>query len=235
MRPLIVQTGTPAATLLAQRGDYAQLFADGFGWPRARFAVLDAHAGAALPEATSVEGILVTGSPLSVHDRPAWSVRLGEWLVEAVQAGVPVLGICYGHQLLGDALGGAVGPNPAGREIGVLEVEVEPDPLFAGLPARFPVVLTHSDAVNAAPRGVRVLASTPQTPVQAMAIGPRCRTLQWHPEFDAPAIRQIIRDRAAALDQERGEGAAAALEASIVGVHTGPVILRNFLENFLLA
>ena len=170
-----------------------------------------------------------------MHDRPAWSVALGHWLVAAAEAGVPVLGICYGHQLLGDTLpGGQVGPNPRGREIGVLEVEVAEDPLFAGLPPRFPVVLTHSDAVNVAPEGVRVLGATPQTPVQAMAFGPRCRTLQWHPEFDAPAIRHIIGERAEAIDAERGPGAAAALAAGVVGVHTGPVILRNFLENFLL-
>lgn len=233
MRPIIMKTGTPGEGLRALRGGYEQWFADGFGWPLHRFEIIDATQGLPLPDPRGVDGIIVTGSPLTVHDHLPWSVRLGQWLVGAVAAGVPVLGVCYGHQLIGDALGGQVGRNPRGREIGVVEVEVEDDPLFAGLPSRFPVVITHSDAVNTPPAGVRVLARNAQTPVQAMAVGPRCRTVQWHPEFDAHIIRHIITERAAQIDAETEPGRAAALHAAVVGVHTGPVILRNFLENFL--
>ncbi len=235
MRPIIMKTGSTSEGLRAIRGDYDRWFADGFGWPLSRFEVIEATESPPLPDPRGVDGVIVTGSPLTVHDHLPWSVRLGDWLVAAVEAGVPVLGVCYGHQLIGDALGGQVGRNPQGREIGVVEVEVEHDPLFAGLPSRFPVVITHSDAVNAPPAGVRVLARNAHTPVQAMAVGARCRTVQWHPEFDAHIIRHIISERAALIDAEVGAGRAAALYEAVVGVHTGPVILRNFLENFLLA
>jgi len=233
MRPLIIKPGTASEGLRAQRQDYDRFFADGLGWPMSRFEVLDATTDPTFPDPRGVDGVFITGSPMSVHDHHPWSVRLGEWLAAAIEAGVPVLGVCYGHQLVGDIFGGEVGLNPRGREIGVIEVEVVEDPLFAGLPPRFPVFLTHCDAVNVAPPNARVLGRTTQTPVAAMAIGPRCRTLQWHPEFDAHILRHIIRERTPLIDAEREPGAAARILEGVVGLHTGPIILRNFVEHYL--
>lgn len=233
MRLTILKTGRPSDALRATRGEYHHYFADAFGWPLSRFDVLDATAGDPLPAPDTLRGLVITGSPQSVHDRHPWSVRAGAWMLEVIRAGVPVLGVCYGHQLLGDVLGAAVGPNPAGREIGVVEVELDDDPLFEGLPRRMPTLITHCDAVNTAPPGAEVIARTAMTPVAALRMGPRCRTIQWHPEFDAHILRTIVQERAALIDAESGPGAAQRVLDGIVGIHSGPILLRNFVRHFL--
>src|SRR5262245_61079370 len=90
--------------------------------------------GDPLPAPESPAGVVVTGSSAMVSHREPWSELTAEWLARAVELGTPVLGICYGHQLLAHALGGAVGRNPRGREIGTVEVRSllpgQQDPLF---------------------------------------------------------------------------------------------------------
>src|SRR3546814_4405831 len=84
-----------------------------------------------------------------VTERRDWSEATAAWLREAAHAGVPVFGICYGHQLLAHALGGEVGDNPNGRKMGTVAVDLLPaaadDPLFAGLPDRFLAQATRSE------------------------------------------------------------------------------------------
>ncbi len=233
MRPILLKTGSTFPELSARKGDFEDWFARGLGWPLSRLHVVDVVTGGTLPDPANADPVLVTGSSAHVHDHDAWSVRTGEWLAAAARAGVPILGVCYGHQLLADALGGDVGPNPKGREIGVCEVEVVlADPLFEGLPSRFPVIQTHSDAVNAPPAGADVLARNANSSAQAMRFG-AARTTQWHPEFDADAIRHYISARAEVIDAESGAGTAARLLGRVVEVDTGPVILRNFFERCL--
>lgn len=232
MRLTILKTGRPSDALCASRGEYAQWFADALGWPLSRLDIIDATAHAPFPEFDRISGLLITGSPHSVHLRPDWSVRAGEWMLDAVRAGVPTLGVCYGHQLLGDALGAEVGLNPAGREIGVVDIEIDDDPLFDGLPRTIPALITHSDAVNSVPEGTTVIARTPMTPISALRMGPHCRTIQWHPEFDAHILRTIVRERAGVIDAETGPGSAQRVLDGLVGVHTGPIIMRNFVRHF---
>lgn len=235
MRLTILKTGRPSDALCAARGEYNQWFADALGWPVGRLDVVDATAHAPFPEFARISGLIITGSPMSVHDRPDWSVRAGEWMLAAVRAGVPTLGVCYGHQLLGDALGADVGRNPAGREIGVVDVELDDDPLFEGLPRTIQALTTHSDTVNSVPPGATTIARNAMTPISALRLGDHCRTVQWHPEFDAHILRTIVRERASAIDAETGAGSAQRVLDGLVGVHSGPVIMRNFVRHFARA
>ena len=224
---LAKKTTFPA--LRAQAGGFEDWFARAARMPRADFEVVDAVSDECLPDPTGVDPVMVTGSPHSVHDRAPWSVRTGAWLRRVVEAEIPVLGVCYGHQLLADVLGGEVGPNPNGREVGVCEVEVVPDPLFAGLPRRFSVYQTHTDAVNRAPPGATVLAGNAQTPIQAMRYG-SAWTVQWHPEFNVHIIRAYLEARADLIDAELGPGTAERLRDEATELHSGPRIFANFLE-----
>jgi GMP synthase (glutamine-hydrolysing) len=146
-----------------------------------------------------------------VSAREPWSERSAGWLREAVAAGTPVLGICYGHQLLAHALGGRVGPNPRGREIGTIELRLDPaarsDPLLGALPARCRAQATHVESVLELPPGARALASSPGDPVQAFAAGPAAWGVQFHPEFDAEVMRAYLEERRELL---AGEGIDAA-------------------------
>ncbi len=234
MRIAVLQCGHPQPGLLRARGPYARWIAERIGRTLAEVEILDAVGGAALPPASGIDALFVTGSPLSVRDHAPWSVAATAWLAAAVKAGVPTLAICYGHQMLGEALGGEVALNPAGREIGVVEIErLADDPLFEGLPTRFPAIITHSDAVTVDPPGVAVLARSARCANQAMNLGPRARSIQWHPEMDAEIIRAIIRGRADAIDAESGPGSAERFAEASWDVPSGPIIFENFMRHFV--
>jgi len=141
-----------------------------------------------------------------------------------------VLGICYGHQLLAHALGGRVGVNPRGREIGTVLVEALPaarsDALMGELPARFAMQATHVESVLELPAGSTLLAASSGDPHQAFCAIPRVWGVQFHPEFDADVIHGYLGARREVL---RAEGRDP--EALLAGVREsdhGPRLLRRF-------
>jgi GMP synthase (glutamine-hydrolysing) len=174
--------------------------------------VASVHLGDPLPTFDAVGGVVITGSPAMVSERAEWSERAAAWLADVVrQDAFPVLGLCYGHQLLAHALGGLVGPNPLGREMGTLEVTFSspPDetgtkgalaPLFA--PGDFFGHYSHVEAVLRPPPGARVLARTRLDPHSAIAYGPRQWGVQFHPEFDRAIMCRYIEARREVLISE---------------------------------
>ncbi len=227
---LVVRTGSPIEPIRSAGGEYDD-------WFRRRMSNFDIDPVTwdamhdAAPPAGPWAAVVITGSAASVHDREPWSERCGIWCAQQVLDGVPVFGVCYGHQLLAHALGGRTGVNPGGAEYGVFDVEVlHDDPLFTGLGESFPVYQLHFDAVLEMPEGARSLARSGRTAVQAMAIGPRTRTVQWHPEFDIAYVDFAIRRRAAQLEARESGGAARALE-TIRAVPVAAQALHNFLEH----
>lgn len=237
-RPIILKMGQTTGLLRARHGDYAAWFAQAAGRPLGDFYVLDAmDPQVVYPDPAQVDGVIISGSAAHVHELEPWSVRAGDWARQVVEAGAPTLGVCYGHQLLGHHFGGAVGPSPNGREMGVYEVTLTPegqaDPLFEGLPSPLAVSLTHKDAVNGLPEGWVLLAHNAHTPVQAMAYGPSCRAVQFHPEFEVEYLAELMRDRSAAIDTEFGAGTAARWLAQMPSSHQGRPVLRNFLGHWL--
>jgi GMP synthase (glutamine-hydrolysing) len=123
-------------------------------------------------------GIILSGGPASVYDQGAPS--LPDWVLTC---GLPVLGICYGLQLIVQALGGAV-EAAARREYGQASVNVDdPDQIFSGLPLNLSVWMSHGDRVTRLPEGFRVLAHSGNSPVAAIGDEKRgVYGLQFHPE-----------------------------------------------------
>lgn len=173
-----------------------------------------------LPQPGDLAGLVVLGGPQCADDDTAHPGLAAErrLLADAVDAGVPVLGVCLGMQLLGVALGAPLHPG-ATREIGFGEVELTPpartDPVLGPLTAvgiRPTVLHWHSDAVDL-PAGATLLASTARTPVQAFRAG-TALGVQFHPEMDARLLARWLTtpQMRAAIDPEEalsiaGEGA----------------------------
>jgi len=199
-RPLLIlKTGDTFAHLSAQTGgDFEHWVRAGLERGEALLPVqtIDARHGAPLPAPHTVAGAVVTGSHAMVSDREPWSEALGGWLADAVRQQTPVLGICYGHQLLAQALGGEVGYHPGGLEIGTVEVEptahAAADALLGGLPARFAAQVVHHQSVRTLPPGAVPLARNAHEPHQAYRAGPCAWGVQFHPEFSADAMRGYI-------------------------------------------
>ncbi len=226
---LIVKTGSTMPELARARGDYEDWIAEGIGGG-AR--VCDVVAGEALPEPGAVAAAVVTGSSAMVTDRAPWSVRTGTWLAEVARRGRPVLAICYGHQLLADTLGGEVGPNASGREIGQVEVtlteEGARDALLGGLPRTLAMSSSHRQAVRRLPEGAVLLARGAAEIHQAYRLGERAWAVQFHPEWDHEVMRAYLEARAETL-REEGLDPDALLAANTPSDH-GARLLARFGE-----
>ena len=137
-------------------------------------------------------GLILSGSPASVYDRE--SPRPATRLLESVNC--PVLGICYGLQVLAADLGGEVRPSQR-REYGYARLKVLDDtsPLFAGLPAEMDVWMSHGDHVTTAPPGFKVTARTGEALNALEDLSGRIYGLQFHPEVaHTPLGSQILRN-----------------------------------------
>jgi GMP synthase (glutamine-hydrolysing) len=202
---LIIETGRPLPAL-RRLGRFPHWIRVAAGLRAEHVAVCEPAAGDTLPHHDLPAAVLVTGSGAMVTERHDWSVTSADWLRTAVDRGIPVLGVCYGHQLLADALGGTVGANPNGREMGTVEVEALPtaadDPLFTALPARFAAQATHLQTVQQPPPGAVVLARSKLDGCQAFRFGCHAWGVQFHPEFSTGMMRGYIRARAEPLQAE---------------------------------
>jgi GMP synthase (glutamine-hydrolysing) len=166
-------------------------------------------AGQPLPGHDEVAGAVFMGGPMNVDEVERFPALAAEreWLADAAERGMPVLGICLGAQLLARALGAEVWPGE-GPEIGFAPVEVtDPgDPLLGGLAPRSEVLHWHGDRFDL-PEGARHLASSERTPCQAFRAGNAWGVL-FHPEADLAlveawlAVPEMIDEAVAALGEE---------------------------------
>jgi GMP synthase (glutamine-hydrolysing) len=206
IRPiLILKTGTAVDSVREALGDFEDWFKSALG-ERFPVTVLDCTLNKMPGDDESFSAIIVTGSAAMVSHREPWSETTGAWLKAAVEAGVPTLAVCYGHQLLAQAMGGTVGPNPNGRQIGTSLVRLTPgaseDLLFSGLPMQFCVQASHVESVLELPDSAVRLAHNEFDPNYAYRIAEKAWGIQFHPEFSAQATRGYIEARRAALTAE---------------------------------
>lgn len=201
---LVLETGEPVPGL-RRHGGFAHWIRVAAGLARNGVVAIDVRDHPP-PSREGFAGAIVTGSAAMVSDRHAWSERAAGWLREAAHAGLPLLGICYGHQLLAHALGGEVGDNPAGREMGTVEVALHPgaahDPLFATLPGSFAAQASHLQTVLHPPPQAVVLARSQRDDCQAFRWGQAAWGVQFHPEFSAGHMHGYVQARREALRAE---------------------------------
>jgi GMP synthase (glutamine-hydrolysing) len=134
------------------------------------------------PDAPDLDGVVISGSQTAVYEDRPWIRDVEAWVRAAGEVGVPVLGICWGHQLIARALGGEVDPMDR-YELGYERVyRLTDDPLFAGIGESFVAFETHSDEVTRLPTEATVLAEN-ETSIQAFRIGDAWG-VQFHPEYD---------------------------------------------------
>lgn len=221
---LIVVTGEPIPAVREVHGTFSQHVRAtvATAWP-GPWLTVDAHREA-LPALDQVAAVVVTGSHDSVTELAPWMRATGDWLRQAVGLGKPVLGLCFGHQLLGHALGGEIRRLAGGPEHGTVSLDlVSTDDLIGPASATAPRVnMLHEDSVSRLPPGATVLARTAREPHAALRFGPRAWGVQFHPEFD----RNIVRSYLAALP-----GAGRDREALLAAVSDTPWsanLLRRF-------
>lgn len=197
---------------------------------RWRFERFDTMRGAYPADYDAYDAVLLTGSRADAFSDAPWVRRLRDEVHALLRTGKPLLGICFGHQLIGLCLGAEVGRAPNGWGMGRMGYEwVGPEPLAAGRPdATLALLASHQDQVLTLPEGATLLARSDFCPVAAYRVEDRVLCVQPHPEF--------VEDYSAYLLEKRrelvGEAVHAAARAELSRPHDGLVFAR-FMQAFV--
>jgi GMP synthase (glutamine-hydrolysing) len=230
VRPLqILLTGDPVPSAQAQVGGFDAMFQRALrGVWDGPYEVLDLRTVEQLPEPGAAHAVIVSGSPHFVSEQLPWMLKGCDYMLALQAAGTPVLGVCFGHQLLAAALGGRVERNPRGREIGTVSAEVlRPNPLLLGGDL-LRVNASHLDSIVELPPGASVCARTALDPNTLVHFGGAIWGVQFHPEFDAETVRCYLNERRERLLAE-GLDADALLQQAHAAPE-GNAVLTNFVR-----
>lgn len=199
MRIGILETGEVAEELRARHGDYPAMFRQLLSAvdPALEFATVRVVAGEMPVAPGQADAWLVTGSRHGVYDDLPWIAPLKAFLRDCVARHVPVVGICFGHQILAEALGGRAAKSDRGWGLGVQEYDFVARPgWMADAPAHFAMRALHQDQVVAPPEGATVLAKSRFCDYAALAYGdpeaPDAISLQPHPEFGPDFMAELL-------------------------------------------
>jgi GMP synthase (glutamine-hydrolysing) len=198
-RVSILKAGSTHAEIAGEHGDFEDWVATGLGLTRSSVEVIDLQRDGRL-DGRIADAIVITGAHEHVTDGQPWVRTTAVWIHQMISKNVPVLGICYGHQLLAHSLGGKVDFHPGGREVGTVPVrllpEAEDDPLLGTLPSVFRAHCSHAQSVLELPEGALRLATSEFEATQAFRFGSSVWGVQFHPEFtEAVMVRYIERQR----------------------------------------
>ena len=194
--------------------------------------IVDVYSGSPLPGLDGISGVIISGSHAMVTEHHDWSERTVEWLVEAALKQIPILGICYGHQLLAYALGGEVGDNPNGCEFGTVEVNLNEnargDKLLGGFSTPMLAHMSHTQSVLRLPDNTTLLASSDMDKNQAFVFENFAWGVQFHPEFDKEIVVEYINQHRQVLLRENKNPDR--IIERVFNTHHGSKILKRFVE-----
>ena len=192
----ILETGVPSQETIQRHGNFPAMFRHYFrSAPNLAFTDFAISSGATFPDPHSLDAWLITGSPAGVYESHSWIPPLENFIRNAYALKRPILGICFGHQAMIQALGGKVEKSDRGRGVGIHRYDVTPEGknIFAGLD-ELRIVAAHQDQAVSLPPDTRVLAQSAFCPYAALAYGDRGLSLQPHPEFTVPIGLEITKE-----------------------------------------
>ena len=183
----ILQTGLAPDALQETNGDYPDMFArllDGHGFTFRTWKVVEGEFPASVHDA---DGWLITGSRHGVYEDHAWIPPLEDFIRQSFAEHVPVVGICFGHQIVAQAMGGKVEKFAGGWSVGATDYD------FDGTPMRMNA--WHQDQVTVAPPSARVIGSNDFCAHAALLYDDRALTVQAHPEFRPEFVDGLMKTR----------------------------------------
>lgn len=234
MKLTIIETGQAPVAIRDRFPDYPEMF-------RRMFAGVDAAItcetvsiarGEALPDPATLEAVLYTGSPAGVYDPLPWIAPLAEFIRGAAAARTPQVGICFGHQIMGEALGGKVVKSDKGWGVGrhTYEIVQCPDWSTTPCPPSLSVSVSHQDQVVVLPPAASVIAQSDFTPYAGLDyLDFPAISFQCHPEFEPDFTAALYTARRGATLTEAEADAAV---ASLAGV-CDRRLLAGWIASFL--
>jgi len=185
----ILQAGLCPPDLVEEHGEYDEVFArflDGFGFEFEGYRVVEGIFPASV---NAADGWLVTGSKYGTYEDHAWIAPLEDFLRDAYDQSVPIVGICFGHQILAQALGGKVEKFTGGWSVGKQQYQ------FDDIEGDVDLMAWHQDQVTELPRDARVIGSSSFCRYAALAYGNKALSVQPHPEFGKGFIAALFDER----------------------------------------
>lgn len=182
-----------------------------------------------LPVGTDFDGVVISGSRSSVYDDDPWIADTLEWVRGAIDAGLPCLGVCWGHQLLAEAIGGEVASRGE-YELGYRTIEQTGESaLFEGIDRTFTSFESHSDEVVDLPDDVRITAENDAS-IQGFE-QQNVYAVQFHPEFDPETARKATEGKDEELPAERIEAVLEGItDESYASSRQSELVFENFLR-----
>lgn len=232
MKFSVLKAGRATRAARERIGDTDRMFIDLLSRPGDSWETHDVEHGIFPDDVKEYKGFVITGGRASAYDKDGWVARLLDTVREAHAHRIPMLGVCLGHQVVAKALGGEVGVNPLGWDIGLTDVQLTPEgERLAGLmdaPRPLSILETHQDIITALPPGAVHLAYSGKTRYEMFHVGSKVFCMQGHPEMDNGEVRDIISIR-------RDDLPADVVESGLRSLAGEPhrEFLRSFLQGFL--
>jgi GMP synthase-like glutamine amidotransferase len=215
MRITIIETGRAPGRLSEDYPRYPQMFeallsAADAGLSFETVALVD---GQALPDPGGLEGVVITGSPAGVYDSTPWMDPLRDFVRGAFASRTPMVGVCFGHQIIADAMGGDVRKSDKGWGVGRHTYDVlDRRAWMADAGASLSLAVSHQDQVITPPQGAVTLARSAHTEHAMLAYSDApVMSLQGHPEFGDEFVSALYAARRGRLSDEQVDGAIASL------------------------
>lgn len=229
----ILETGQPPEELSAKYGDYPGMFKHLLrtAGPALEFAVYHVTEEQLPKDVDECDAWLITGSRHGVYDPLPWIEPLKRFLKAAYEADVPIVGICFGHQILAEALGGKAAKSDKGWGLGVKQYTVHRRPRWmTGVDGELSLNALHQDQVIELPGDAEVLAGSEFCPYAVLAYRGNAISIQPHPEFLRDFLRELIEyRRSTSYSDSDADTGLATLDTPI---HTRQV--AEWIVNFLV-
>ncbi len=223
---LILKAGSTHPELKKIAGDTHEWIINAIDQPSLHFETISLHEMPVEVDFTAYQGVFITGSHSNVTEKQAWMQHAHGILKKAIGLNKPILGICFGHQLLADALGGVVNYHPVHGESGIVDLDLHPiaqtNPLTANLPPHFVVFAAHEQSVITLPNGAVCLGGNAHEPHHIVMFAKGVWGVQFHPEFT-----KTISNHYFDLDNLNGN------RGSETDYQTAKTLGKQLLDNFL--
>lgn len=227
----ILEAETLSEAVRRQFGSYGEMFVDLLRplEPRLQFRFYAAGQGQLPNHPKDCEAYIITGSRHNAHDLTPWIENLKHFIRQVHEAERKCLGICFGHQVVAQALGGETGRSEKGWGIGLAEFAVCEAPPWTRKADSFRILVSHQDQVTSLPPGARRFARNDFCPNGGYFMGRDIFCLQGHPEFSKAYVRFLVNKRSDRIG-------AVTVKQALESLQTNPdrELLQSWIADFLL-